>query len=207
MIFTKHKDCFVKLLENSDIQSFLKRDSCGALCDKYHLAIVFQFFMRANFTNHDYTVKNFFLILSLSHDLYDECPTLKSIILANYLCKVGPCNGNIFYWDKLRLFERMKYRGFVNRKVTSKLCELMQGGGFDKSRKERHSGILRSTVTCGKCMCPKGGSQSLNVARIEDKQNKRLSLDKLETPKIKRPKNHFGFFHGKNKANVVVSVC
>ncbi|XP_066144067.1 speedy protein C-like isoform X3 [Euwallacea fornicatus] len=178
MIFTKHKDCFVKLLENSDIQSFLKRDSCGALCDKYHLAIVFQFFMRANFTNHDYTVKNFFLILSLSHDLYDECPTLKSIILANYLCKVGPCNGNIFYWDKLRLFERMKYRGFVNRKVT-----------------------------CGKCMCPKGGSQSLNVARIEDKQNKRLSLDKLETPKIKRPKNHFGFFHGKNKANVVVSVC
>ncbi|XP_030750128.1 uncharacterized protein LOC115877919 isoform X2 [Sitophilus oryzae] len=148
MNFQQHVACFIKLLDNNHITEFNKRDVCGALCDKFHLIIIFQYFMRADFKEEDYTPENFFLALTLSHDIYEDTTVLKTIIMGFYYSrKQFVANKLIFQWNKLVLFGRMKYKGYVEKKICNNLIDLVPHKIMAKTRRELHTGFLNNLMS------------------------------------------------------------
>ncbi|XP_050312083.1 speedy protein A-like [Anthonomus grandis grandis] len=186
MDFTEQKRCFLHLLDTSYIKKFMKNDCCGVLCDRYHLVITFQYFIRAKFQENDYTVQNFLLALSISHDLYDESKYLKHIIMTHYLlASKGKATKKSFTWAKMLLFQRMKFKGLVDKNICRKLCQIIQHKGFYKHRKELHTGIIRVQDYCKRCKLPVKGEdkEPEDVPHgTEPKRFKRASSDGASEP-------------------------
>ncbi|CAG9764720.1 unnamed protein product [Ceutorhynchus assimilis] len=197
MEFKSHVECFVKLLDEPLVVHLLKRDVCGAICDKYHLVVVFQFFMRADFQPEDYNTKNFFLALSLSHDLYDESKTLKEIIQHIYLSRAECKSLEVFKWEKFMLFKQMQYKGIIDRKICHKLFKLIPHKALQKNRREIHGGVLTSKYVCKKCLCPVNKASNLQEALAV---NRRKSDIRLKAKKQKTDRNQF--FPYADKSNV-----
>ncbi|KAK8401476.1 hypothetical protein O3P69_001003 [Scylla paramamosain] len=68
---------FAQLTESPKIHNFLKRDICYRHADKYLLAMVFTYFVRACLRKDQYTEKYFFAALYLAHDMEEDEEELK----------------------------------------------------------------------------------------------------------------------------------
>lgn len=68
---------FTQLAASPKIHDFLKRDICYRHADKYLLAMVFTYFVRARLRKNQYTEKYFFAALYLAHDMEEDEEELK----------------------------------------------------------------------------------------------------------------------------------
>lgn len=107
-----------------------------------------------------------------------------------------------FHWTKLRLFERMKYRGLIDRKVCQQLCYLFEHDGFFKQRKENHAGIMRLQELCIKCKCP----GRIDLTKIRREMESGEPWAKRQKPFRADPTPQ-KLFHATNEANIALTVC
>ncbi|XP_045623503.2 uncharacterized protein [Procambarus clarkii] len=81
LVSRKHLNCFFQLVEDPVVRKFLKTDICRRYADKYLLAMVFTYFVRADLKSHQYSRKNFFAALYLAHDMEEDEEELKYEVL------------------------------------------------------------------------------------------------------------------------------
>ncbi|XP_053642273.2 uncharacterized protein [Cherax quadricarinatus] len=77
LVSKKHLSCFFQLVEDPVVRKFLKVDICRRYADKYLLAMVFTYFVRAGLKCHQYSKENFFAALYLAHDMEEDEEELK----------------------------------------------------------------------------------------------------------------------------------
>ncbi|XP_071514609.1 uncharacterized protein [Panulirus ornatus] len=77
LVSRKHMNWFLQLVEDPLVAKFLKVDICRRYADKYLLAMVFTYFVRAGLKCHQYSKENFFAALYLAHDMEEDEEELK----------------------------------------------------------------------------------------------------------------------------------
>ncbi|KAF2360053.1 Cell cycle regulatory protein Speedy [Trinorchestia longiramus] len=70
-------EAYFTLLEDAVVRELLERDSCHVYADKYLLAIVFVYFLRAQLPLNKFDRLHFFAALYLAHDLEEDDDALK----------------------------------------------------------------------------------------------------------------------------------
>lgn len=146
---------YVQLLKNPLIKAFHIQDACNMSSDRYLLAMVFAYFVRADLTIEQYTVFNYFCALYLAHDMEEECDDYKWEILPWALGKDWAISLKHFIrkknemWCKMRnyaivskalchqLFDQIKKR-FSNDEL--RLCPLII-----REREELHGNVIKQT--------------------------------------------------------------
>ncbi|XP_060536051.1 uncharacterized protein LOC132708000 isoform X2 [Cylas formicarius] len=115
--------------------------------------------MRAGFQKEDYIVQNFFLALSVSHDIYDDVNVaVKNMVVRYYLKAINDKSHTRkeYQRSKLQLLQRMQYRTFVQKKICKNIISLIPHKFMERNRHELHAGAFNESnkVLCKKCLLP-----------------------------------------------------
>ncbi|XP_018328172.1 speedy protein A-like [Agrilus planipennis] len=149
---------FFSLLDGEEVQYFLKNDGCNVLADKYILASVFVYFLRAKLTEDEYNLRNFFLALYLCHEICEEIDEYKDEIVDYYLNirRLFPPSTNQhfqkFMEDRFLFLKRMCYKGHIHRKLCEKLFILFPHVVWNRTRPLQHGGAHRCLPSCKQCL-------------------------------------------------------
>lgn len=127
---------------------------------------------------------------------------LKDMTMSSYTRSDPEMTFKDYHWARLRLFQRMQFRGLTERKVCQQVCYLLEHDGFCKPRRENHAGIVRLQVLCMRCRCParfRPTGIRWDVALVEPWARSPSPFRADPTPQMP--------FHTRNEANLALVVC
>lgn len=114
-------NAFAELMKNPLIKAFHVSDACNMSSDRYLLAMVFAYFVRANLTVQEYTVFNFFCALYLAHDIAEECDDYKWEMLPWALGKEWATSLKHFIRKKNEMWCKMRNYAMVSKRLCYQL--------------------------------------------------------------------------------------
>ena len=144
MVKSHELKVFLELLSDPVVEAFLKRDRCFVAIDNYILAAAFVYFKRANMTLEEYTVRNFWLALSLAHDSQEDDETRKWEMLPWALGTHWP--QQLMSWEAERraFWARIQYRVLVTREQCVQVMNLIPNHqAWSRRRTPDHGGAKR----------------------------------------------------------------
>ncbi|XP_075043544.1 speedy protein 1-A-like [Mixophyes fleayi] len=148
----EEKAAFYKLLEERTIYSFLKRDYCMRISDKYLLAMVFVYFQRAGLTVSEYTCINFYSALLLAYKMEEEEFCYHTIY--TYGARHAPIE--MFLKNTEALWTRMQLGTFVTLEQCEEVMRDEHHWAWGRNRNNHHDGAIRqySRRPCRLCYPP-----------------------------------------------------
>ncbi|XP_053323785.1 transmembrane channel-like protein 2 [Spea bombifrons] len=139
-------DVFYQLLDDCTIRSFLAKDRCRRISDKYLLAMVVIYFRRAALERREYTRGNFYVALFLANKMEEEVPFNYGI----YLWALGKSWKNqrrTFHSRMVQLWVRMGHQALVSRTICEQaMAENPGHWAWQRQREEHHSWAIRNHV-------------------------------------------------------------
>ncbi|XP_040278072.1 speedy protein 1-A-like [Bufo bufo] len=138
----EERAAFFTLLEDEHIQSFLARDSCLKISDKYLLAMVLTYFRRANLRTEEYRTY-FFPSLFLANQ-FEEDELFRQEIYPWALGLMWMIQRKQLHHLRNQILIRMGFRAWVDRET----CDLIMAQDPDhcawkRERKVHHSWAIR----------------------------------------------------------------
>ncbi|XP_063802258.1 speedy protein 1-A-like [Pseudophryne corroboree] len=125
----EQKAAFYKLLEESSIRRFLKKDTNMLMSDKYLLAMTFIYFKRAKLRVTEYTSRNFYCALFLANQMEEDEFDMP---ITNFQDK------------KDALWKRLEYRTFVSMAELVEVITADKHWAWERHRKFCQGGAKRS---------------------------------------------------------------
>ncbi|XP_048508050.1 speedy protein A-like isoform X2 [Athalia rosae] len=142
-----------------ELDDFLEDDQCCRIADKYLIAMVFTYFLRAGLRSDEYTRSNFFIALYLAHDMEEDTDEYQ-VMLRDYieLDDAGfGCTPSLFFERRDKLWERMQHRAVVSKSCCDKVMNMIRPYHkiWSRERHVNHSGASRvserENISCPNC--------------------------------------------------------
>ncbi|XP_037073427.1 speedy protein 1-B-like [Pollicipes pollicipes] len=166
-VSTADIDAFFRLLDDSVIQAFLDRDQCRKYADKYLLAMVFTYFIRANYSWKQYNRYNFFVGLYLAHDMEEDEEEFKFEILPWLYGDGWRRRYPVLLRHRDLLWGQIGYRAVVSRKCCDEVMSIRPHHPvWLRVRPEHHSGALRDYTTAYTRLGPYGPHRAPPICRL-----------------------------------------
>ncbi|XP_033226914.1 speedy protein A-like isoform X2 [Belonocnema kinseyi] len=142
-----------KLSSDEDLAQFFKYDKCCRIADNYLIAMVFIYFIRADFEVEEYTPLNFLAALHLALDMEEDDDNLHSQ-LQRWL-NANDATSYILD-ERNRVFQRIGYRGSISRKCCESIIRRINPNHsvWRRLRHTNHSGAI-SVYSRKRNMCPR----------------------------------------------------
>ena len=116
---------------------------CSEFQISYALSMVFIYFIRAEFSDAEYTVENFFVALYLALDMEDDVEEFKFEIFPWCLGKEWKRTYPLFLERRDQLWRRMNYRALCSKATCDDIMRILPSRYWSRVRKENHGGAIR----------------------------------------------------------------
>ncbi|XP_043274047.1 speedy protein A-like [Venturia canescens] len=137
-------DYFFKIIDEG-LEDFLKYDRCYKLADKYLIAMVFMYFLRASFHPEEYTRFNFYVALYLAHDMEeDDEETRTDLLTWSPVGSPGIWTPTLLLREREELFKRIDCRAVVSRICCERLMRIARPNHpiWKRQRHPVHAGAI-----------------------------------------------------------------
>ncbi|XP_068099498.1 speedy protein 1-A-like [Hyperolius riggenbachi] len=141
-------EAFCEILEDDCIQRFLSRDRCLRISDKYLLAMVLVYFVRAGLRIEEFK-GHFFAALFLANQVEEDASYYRQNIYPWALGCTWEENKDKLHQCRDDLLRRMKFQARVSRKMCDQLiAEHPSYWAWKRCRLDHHGGAIREyTIT------------------------------------------------------------
>ncbi|XP_042234858.1 uncharacterized protein LOC121874681 [Homarus americanus] len=140
----KHLTWFFQLVEDPVVRKFLKVDICRRYADKYLLAMVFTYLVRAGYKCDQYSKENFFAALYLAHDMEEDEEELKFEVFPWALGRKWRKTYPLLLQMRDDIFWAIDCRAVVSKRCCDQVIGMQPDHWmWDRERPTYHGGALR----------------------------------------------------------------